>query len=83
MQFCKIGLVGEKELLKHQGKGGNNKYRCGVKQKMEMLRMAKNGERKHACLVCGLGFMNKKCLTDHAVVHTNDKDFRCDKCTKS
>jgi len=81
--FCKIGLNGKKELQEHQGMGDGHKYRCGVKQEMEMKRMAKSGKRKNVCLVCGRGFKTRQGLTEHAVVHTMVKDFKCDECNKN
>ena len=82
-EFCKIVLDGEKELQEHQGMGDGHKYRCGVKQEIEMKRMAKSGKRKNVCLVCGMGFKTKTGLGEHAVVHTKAKDFSCDECNKS
>ena len=44
--YCSSGMGGEEELKEHQGKARTGSYRCGKKQAMEMIRMARTGERK-------------------------------------
>ena len=44
--YCSNGFDTEQELEHHMGKGDRNKYRCKVKQDMEMVIMAQSGERK-------------------------------------
>ena len=58
-------MEGEEELEKLLGKGDRYVYRCGVKQAMEMVRMAESGERKHVCKECGKGFKTKQDLSRH------------------
>jgi len=81
--FCKTGLSGKKELQQHQGIGFDNKYRCKVKQDMEMVKLAQSGLTNHVCNVCGKGFKYKYHLTKHRVVHTKERLFVCDQCNKS
>ena len=83
--YCKTGMDGEKELEEHLGKGNGHVFRCGVKQEQEMVRMAKSGERKHVCQVCGKGFKVEDQLKVHGSVHTKVKAFKCDvdQCGKS
>ena len=59
--YCGTGMEGEKELEVHLGnrKEGVTRFRCVVKQAMEMIRMAESGERKYSCKVCGKGFKMK------------------------
>merc|ERR1719318_1698520 len=45
---------------------------------MEMVRMAKNGERKFVCKECGKGFKTSATLTMHSNVHTKQRIFVCD-----
>jgi DNA-directed RNA polymerase subunit RPC12/RpoP len=80
--FCALGLGGEKELVDHLGKGEGQKYKCGVKQDMEMI---VSGERSHVCQECGKGFKAKRELVGHGVAHSKVKAFRCDinQCNKS
>ena len=82
--YCATGLNGVKELELHLGKGNSFEYRCGVKQAMEMVKMAESGERKFVCKVCGKGFKNKGSLSVHASVHAKIKSFECnvEGCTK-
>jgi DNA-directed RNA polymerase subunit RPC12/RpoP len=83
-KFCKTGLDTE-ELEDHMGKGDNGSYKCGVKQAMEMVRMAESGERKYVCKVCAKGFKTKVELTTHCTLHSMVKLFQCDVdgCNKS
>ena len=81
--FCKTGLSGKKELQQHLGVGFDNKYRCKVKQDMEMVKLAQSGLTNHVCNVCGKGFKYKSNLTRHGVVHTKERLFVCDQCNKS
>jgi hypothetical protein len=84
-KFCNIGMVGEEKLEDHLGKSVNGSYKCGVKQSMEMVRMAESGERKHVCQVCGKGFLRMASLSQHSTVHSKVKLFKCDVegCSKS
>ena len=77
-EYCGIGMEGEKVVEEHLGKGDGRQYRCGVKQAMEMVRMAESGERKHVCKVCGKGFKTKRDLTGHGTTHTKVKAYKCD-----
>ena len=77
-RYCHTGMEGERELEEHLGKGDGHAYRCGVKQAMEMVRMAKSGERKSVCKVCGKGFKKHSSLMVHNSVHTKQKAFVCD-----
>ena len=78
-EFCDTGMEGEKELEKHFGKRGMVSITgVGVKQAMEMVRMAESGERKHVCKVCGKGFKTKEQLSAHGPTHTKIKAFVCD-----
>jgi uncharacterized Zn-finger protein len=43
-----------------------------------MVRMAKSGERKHVCQVCGKGFKEKAGLALHSSVHSKVKLIQCD-----
>ena len=83
-EYCGTGMEGEKVLEEHLGKGDGTMYRCGKKQAMEMVRMAKSGERKFVCDVCGKGFKTKCQLTTHGIVHSKVK-VKCDVegCSKS
>ena len=76
--YCHTGMEGERQLEEHLGKGDGHAYRCGVKQAMEMVRMAKSGERKSVCKVCGKGFKKHASLVVHNSVHTKQKAFLCD-----
>ena len=76
--YCGTGVEGEEELEKHLGKGDGHVYRCGVKQAMEMVRMAESGERKNVCKAWGKGFKTKSQLSNHGSVHTKGKAFKCD-----
>jgi DNA-directed RNA polymerase subunit RPC12/RpoP len=80
--LCALGLAGEKELVDHLGKGDGHKYKCGVKQDMEMIASV---ERCNVCQECGKGFKTKRELIWHGVVHSKVKAFSCDinKCDKS
>jgi DNA-directed RNA polymerase subunit RPC12/RpoP len=77
-EYCGSGMEGEEELEKHLGKGDRYVYRCGVKQAMEMVRMAESGERKHVCKECGKGFKTKQDLSRHNPTHSNVKAYKCD-----
>jgi len=77
-EYCGTGMEGVGELEKHLGKGEGHSYRCGVKQAMEMVRMAESGERKFVCKLCGKGFKTKQQLSAHDTVHTKIKAFKCD-----
>jgi hypothetical protein len=83
--FCNIGIAVEEKLEDHLEKSTNGSYKCGVKQAMEMVRMAESGERKHVCQVCRKGFTNKANLLKHSIVHSKVKAFKCDVdgCNKS
>jgi uncharacterized C2H2 Zn-finger protein len=76
-EYCGTGMEGE-NVEEHLGKGDNGVFRCGVKQSMEMVRMADSGERKYVCKMCGKGFKTKRDLSVHANVHSKVKDFKCD-----
>ena len=84
-EYCMTGMKGEKELEEHLGKGEGYMYRCGAKQAKEMLRMAKSGERKAVCKVCGKGFKTKQQLSLHGSTHNKLKAFQCEVegCSKS
>ena len=43
VKYCGIGIEGEKVVEEHLGKGDGTSYRCGVKQAVEMVRMAESG----------------------------------------
>jgi DNA-directed RNA polymerase subunit RPC12/RpoP len=77
-KFCNTGMAGEEKLEDHLEKGVNGRYKCGVRQAMEMVRMAKSGERKHVCQVCGKGFKENAGLTIHFSVHSKVKLIQCD-----
>ena len=83
--FCSTGLIGEKELVEHLGKGENRQFKCKVKQREEMIKMAESGEREHVCQECGKGFKTRQLLTSHRVVHSKVKPYKCDVvgCSKS
>ena len=72
-EYCGGGYEGDEELGKHLEKGGNGVIRCGVKQAVEMVRMAESGERKHVCKVCGKGFKKKQYLSIHSIAHTKTR----------
>ena len=76
--YCHTGMEGERQLEEHLDKGDNHAYKCGVKQSMEMVRMAKSGERKSVCKVCGKGFKTNASLIMHNSVHTKQRAFVCD-----
>jgi hypothetical protein len=76
--YCHTGMEGEREVEEHLGKGDGHVYRCGVKQAMEMVRMAKSGERRFVCKVCGKGFKAHTFMMMHNSVHTKQKTFVCD-----
>ena len=84
-EYCGTGMEGEKELQMHLGTGNGTKYRCGMKQAVEMVRMAERGERKYVCKVCRKGFKAKQSLSRHGTTHTKLKVFKCevDGCDKS
>jgi hypothetical protein len=58
-------------LEEHMGKGVNGKYRCGVKQAKEMVRITEGGERRFVCKVCVKGFKTKQNLSNHSSTHTS------------
>jgi uncharacterized C2H2 Zn-finger protein len=77
-KFCNTGMDKEEKLEDHLGKGANGRYKCGVREAMEMVRMAESGERKHVCQVCGKGFKKKAWLAIHSSVHSKVKLIQCD-----
>ena len=87
-EYCGTEIAGEEKLEEHMGKGVNGKYRCGVKQAKEMVRITEGGERRFVCKVCGKGFKTKQNLSNHSSTHTSthtkDKAFKCvvEGCTK-
>ena len=83
--YCHAGMEGERELVEHLAMGGGHVYKCGVKQALEMVRMAESGERKFVCNLCGKGFKTKSSLSQHGPSHTKDKQFKCtvEGCAKS
>ena len=83
--YCHAGMEGERELVEHLAMGGGHVYKCGVKQALEMVRMAESGERKFVCKVCGKGFQTHASLIVHNSVHTKQRAFVCDVdgCAKS
>jgi hypothetical protein len=87
-EYCGTEIAGEEKLEEHMGKGVNGKYRCGVKQAKEMVRITEGGERRFVCKVCVKGFKTKQNLSNHSSTHTSthtkDKAFKCvvEGCTK-
>jgi DNA-directed RNA polymerase subunit RPC12/RpoP len=77
-KFCNIGMAVEEKLEDHLGKSVNGRYKCGVREAVEMVRMVESGERKKLCQVCGKGFPNVSSLSKHSTVHSKVKLFQCD-----
>ena len=76
-KYCKSTFEDEKKLEEHLEKGKNMAYRCGVKQTMEMVRMAEVGDRRYVCRMCGKGFKSSSLLNIHGLVHSKLKAFLC------
>ena len=76
-KYCKSTFDGKKKLEEHLKKGENMAYRCGVKQTMEMVRMAETGERRFVCKKCGKGFKKRSLLNFHGSAHSKFKAFHC------